>query len=227
MLSGTTPSFAVIFRSNTHTAPNARLPLIAQTHDSACNCRSWCSSSSRSGATEDDGLAARVQLAAQRAMSNTTRYFGGYMSKVQHVGRQADEQAKGALATLRARLAGRHPHAQLHSVVSRFITDWECKGVARTAFEEMNLALHAADSDPLAAESVLGFSRQPFYGLAYLQCVSQAVRGQSSRGVAPKAMVEKRAEARNPPPRLQALVYAYRPLSPEFKYLSPWEFTRF
>ena len=31
--SGTTPAFAVLFRSNSHTAPNYRLPLLAETHD--------------------------------------------------------------------------------------------------------------------------------------------------------------------------------------------------
>ena len=39
-LSGTCPGFAVVFRDNTHTAPNNRLPLIDHiTHDANCSCR--------------------------------------------------------------------------------------------------------------------------------------------------------------------------------------------
>ena len=38
-LSGTTPSFAAVFRSNTHTQPNYRLPLLPGTHDDS-QCKS-------------------------------------------------------------------------------------------------------------------------------------------------------------------------------------------
>ena len=37
--SGTTPSFAVAFRSNTNTSPNYRVPLLQQTHDPDCKSR--------------------------------------------------------------------------------------------------------------------------------------------------------------------------------------------
>jgi hypothetical protein len=40
-LSGTTPAFAVIFRSNTHTAPNLRLPLLEGIHEQDCKCQAW------------------------------------------------------------------------------------------------------------------------------------------------------------------------------------------
>ena len=35
-LSGTTPAFAAVFRSNTNTSPNFRLPITEKTHDPAC-----------------------------------------------------------------------------------------------------------------------------------------------------------------------------------------------
>eukprot|EP00973_Karenia_brevis_P034192 4716137-Karenia_brevis.AAC.1 len=34
--SGTTPLFAAVFRSNTHTQPNHRVPVCAETHEPSC-----------------------------------------------------------------------------------------------------------------------------------------------------------------------------------------------
>ena len=74
---GTTPAFAVIFRSNTHTAPNVRLPLIDGVHEHGCKCKAWCQSGKMDAGAEAKSLLRRVQLAARRAMRNATRYFGG------------------------------------------------------------------------------------------------------------------------------------------------------
>ena len=88
-LSGTCPALAVAFRANTHTGPNNRLPLLDNiTHDPACSCRHGA------GEAKGTGDLRRVALAVQRSMSNATRYIGGYISKVQRVGKKARELAK-------------------------------------------------------------------------------------------------------------------------------------
>ena len=68
--SGTAPAFAVIFRDNTHTGPNYRVPLLHQTHDPECNADCLSKHTNR-----------RMTVAAQRAQRNTTGYHTGYIQK--------------------------------------------------------------------------------------------------------------------------------------------------
>ena len=104
-LSGAAPAFAVVFRSNTHTAPNVRLPLVPAVHEPGCTCKAWCSPDATSPESEAK-LLRRIQLAAQRAMRNATRYFGGYMAKVPTVGRTIRQMAENACHNLRASMDG-------------------------------------------------------------------------------------------------------------------------
>ena len=62
--SGTAPGFAAIFRDNTHTAPNCRIPLSAETHDVDCtaDCLTKCSLT-------------RMIAAAQRAQRSSGSHF--------------------------------------------------------------------------------------------------------------------------------------------------------
>ena len=75
-LSGTAPAFAVIFRSNTHSAPNYRVPLLESTHDPNCT----------NGCLEKHTLKKMIAC-AQRAQRNTTGYYTGYIQKRQPVGK--------------------------------------------------------------------------------------------------------------------------------------------
>ena len=68
--SGTTPAFAVLFRSNTHTLPNFRTPLIPETHDDATcpskTCADWVRNHSSSKS---------ISKLAQRAQREATGYY--------------------------------------------------------------------------------------------------------------------------------------------------------
>ena len=71
--SGTSPMYADAMRSNSHTAPNFRIPLTEATHESSCK--------SRCTAVSDK----RLCQIAQRAMRQMTGYFSGYICKRQPI----------------------------------------------------------------------------------------------------------------------------------------------
>ena len=73
--SGSCPALAVWSRSNTHTAPNYRVPLLSITHGPCC--RADCLTSRTT---------AQMIACAQRAQRNTTGYYTGYIQKRQPVG---------------------------------------------------------------------------------------------------------------------------------------------
>ena len=79
--SGTTPSFAVLFRSNSYTLPNFRVPLLPETHEDEC-CKSR---SCREHVSNPKNLKAMSKL-AQRAQREATGYYCGYTFKRQPVG---------------------------------------------------------------------------------------------------------------------------------------------
>ena len=72
---------------------------------------------------DGSGLNKRVQLAAQRAMRKATRYFGGYMSKIQFAGRLIKDMAKNACDALPSKLEGDTPLQQVHKAVFRCMAE--------------------------------------------------------------------------------------------------------
>ena len=73
--SGCAAGMAIIFRCNTHTAPNFRVPPTARTHDPDCTADCLDKETSR-----------LITAIAYRAQRNTTGYCTGYMQKRQPVG---------------------------------------------------------------------------------------------------------------------------------------------
>ena len=122
--SGTAPAFAVIFRSNTHTAPNYRVPLLASTHDPSCT----------AGCLEKHTLKNMIAC-AQRAQRNTTGYFTGYIQKRQPVGKFELRQAALNLQYLAKSIQHRSNPQQYHHVANRMLGDLEYRGHVRPATE--------------------------------------------------------------------------------------------
>ena len=81
--SGTTHAFAVLFRSNTHTMPNYRLPVTGDCHEDEL-CRSERCKKVRLGPRETK----IVSKLAQRVLRETTGYYCGYTFKRQPVGKK-------------------------------------------------------------------------------------------------------------------------------------------
>ena len=75
-LAGTARGLAVGLGFNTHTGPNDRLPIMAETHEPTC--KRQCAVSSG-----DMSITAR---ALQTTHTMTTGYFAGYIAKVQPCG---------------------------------------------------------------------------------------------------------------------------------------------
>ena len=128
-LSGTAPGFAVVFRHNTHTAPNYRMPLTAATHDPQC----------KADCLQGPNMKKMIAC-SQRAQRNTTGYFTGYVQKRQPVGKFELAQAAANLQYLSKSISGRSNKEQFHRMANRMLGDLEFRGQARTATEEFKLA---------------------------------------------------------------------------------------
>ena len=116
--SGTSPCLAVWTGSNTHIAPNLRIPLMVETHDPEC--MRGCV-----GKVSDKKLC----VIAQKAMRQATGYFSGYICKRQPVGRFELRQAGRNLPLLQPKLLSQKNVAgQLAQVVNRMFCTFETRG---------------------------------------------------------------------------------------------------
>ena len=118
----------------------------------------------------------KILLLCQRAMSQMSGYFGGYISKKQKVGQFELKRSIDALPLLQQKLEARtslNASAQLAHVCNRMFSVLESKGILRTATEEILLAAKYKPGDELSAEFISTFRYQRFAGMAYLQKYEQ------------------------------------------------------
>ncbi len=90
--SGTPPAFAVIFRSNTHTLPTYRIPIIPETHED-----DMCHSKACRDAMQDPKEKKNMAKMAQRACRECCAYHSGYTFKRKPVGAKYIEAAADTL----------------------------------------------------------------------------------------------------------------------------------
>ena len=115
--SGTTPSFAVLFRSNTHMKPNYRMPILPETHeDDACPSLA-CAARVRE-VSETKG----VSKLAQRAQREATGYYCGYTFKAQPTGKRYLKGAAESLNYLTTGLDDKSVSKQWHRISHRVLT---------------------------------------------------------------------------------------------------------
>ena len=128
---------ALMFRCNTHTGPNFRVPLTELTHDTTCKAK----------CTEDPDYLRTLTAVAQRAQRNMTGYYTGYMQKRQPVGAFELREATKNLKYLNNKLPHKSNAAQFHNIANRMLGDLEFRGHHRPITEEFNLAanFHAQD----------------------------------------------------------------------------------
>ena len=87
----------------------------------------------------------------QAAQSLAAGYFGGYTAKMQDIGRRELEAMQQALERKLSTNANSEAK-QFHDLSRRIVKDLEAKGTVRTSVEGLNLSMHAANPDALAAE---------------------------------------------------------------------------
>lgn len=218
--SGTTPAFAVLFRSNSHTAPNYRLPLIPEVHDNvACPskaCAEWVRSQESTK---------QISKLAQRAQREATGYYTAYVYKRQPVGTKYLRSIGETLNYLQTGLQDKTPGQQWHRITHRVLTDLQHRMVARTAPEEWNLASRWHDHDPTTAEFNRTYMSDDFPGGQLLRCLESEEKRldqQTWQKVVPKA----HGRSSGPEDLLRHFpdFYGYRGNHPSVYYLSAWEF---
>jgi hypothetical protein len=151
--SGTMRGLAAGFRTNTHTAPNWRVPLLRETHDAACRLECWKKASVQ-----------KLTAIAQRAQRNTTGYFSGYIAKRQAVGKFELKQATLNMQYLVDVIQNKSNKEQYHRVANRMLGDLEFRGHARPSTEETNLSANSHPQDVTAAEFIRTYMTQSFAG---------------------------------------------------------------
>ena len=154
--SGTAPGFAAVFRSNTHTQPNHRLPLTEQTHDVELCKRSNC--------VKNPKLIKVVCKFAQRAQREATGYYCGYTFKRQPVGRKELKASAECLNYVEHGLQDKRPGQQWHRISNRVMQDCQHRCMLRTAPEEFNLAANSHDHDVMNAEFIRTYMSMDFPG---------------------------------------------------------------
>jgi hypothetical protein len=221
---GTARAFAVFFRSNSDTSPNMRLPIMKKTHDPACK-KNCC---------ELYGSMQRICRLAQRAQRQTTGYFSGYIVKRQPVGSYETQLAADSMAYLKEKLHKKSQAGQHAAIVNRVLVELEGRGTMRTAAEEFNLSVNLHPQDVMNPEFFRTFQTETFPGKAYLMLHQQARRDAARQRAQPstvKVQLPARKRAVDMTVRVESapwpLLYGYRPLTPDLRLLSPWEFTQY
>ena len=157
--SGAPPSFAVGFRSNTHTLPNWRLVPTPTTHaQSICNSKK-CTAHVHSN--RDTKIISKL---AQRTQRQCTAYFCGYTFKNQPLGRRFIRLAAESLNYLEPKLRDKSAGQRWHRLTHRMLIDQQHRCMRRTAPEEWNLAVNYHEQDVTAAEFIRTYRSIVFNG---------------------------------------------------------------
>ena len=163
--SGTTPAFAVHFRSNSHTMPNYRLPPVAATHeDSLCTSRVCKERAHQLMQTMDLRKISKLQ---QRVQREATGYYCGYTFKGQVVGRKYLLQASRAYDYMEPELADKTEGQRMHRMTNKLFVDMQHRCVARPAAEEWTLAAYQHQQDVTNSEFIRTFRSVQFPGGQY------------------------------------------------------------
>ena len=164
--SGTCPAFAAIFRSNSHTSPNYRLPPCPEYHDDE-KCDKNCGQSD-----ESIRIISRLTQRAQRA---STHYYCGYAFKRQPGGNYELKAIAQALNYVRTGMADKKVGAQWHRISSRVVQDLHHRSTVRPATEEVNLAANIHPQDMTAAEFIRTYRTKSFPGGRLIQREEQSL----------------------------------------------------
>ena len=222
--SGTCQAFAVIFRSNSHTAPNYRLPPRPEYHDDEL-CERNCGRASK-------GLLQVMSKVAQRAQAESTHYYCGYTYKGVRVGKYELKAIARLLNFVREGMKGSKTGKQWHRISSRTLQDMHHRSTIRVITEETNLSANLDPQDATAAEFTRTFRTKTFPG-------KNLVMREEAERSAQDPKHDRLRVVPTPSKRYTDMdqdviklknfedFYGYRGNDPRVYYLSPWEFTMY
>ena len=226
--SGTTPGLAVHFRSNSHTAPNHRVPLLSCLHEADCP-----SAKCREALAKYDTRSGRKVLTRliQRVQREVTGYYCGYTFKGQCIGRKHMKRASTSLDYVTADLAQKSAGQRMHYVTNRMFRDMHHTCAARPAPEEYNLSAYWDERDVTNAEFQRTYMSISFPGGQLVQRLEDEMHRRKERVVV-KLMPKKKnitdeEHGENLVIKHMPDLYGYRGCLPSYKdvyYLSAWEF---
>ena len=147
--SGTTPSLAVHFRSNSHTMPNYRVPLTQAIHAAVCTCPA-CQKQSQE--MLESLTLKTVSKIAQRVQRESTGYYCGYTFKGQAIGRKYLLKASKSLDYLTDALENKTAAQRMHHITNKCFSDMFHRCCSRPTAEEWNLAAFWHPQDVTNAE---------------------------------------------------------------------------
>ena len=221
--SGTLRGFAVATGSNTHTAPNYRLPPCDGTHDAECH-HADCLATSKV-----DLL--RLCKVIHRATREMSGYYLGYTFKGQPVGKRALQLVDKSLDYLVRSLEAVPEQKRFRRTVIRSMVTFHHSTTSRPATEETLLSMYVDDDDVTNAEFVRLYVNSEFRGSCLLRALEREQATQT------KTNAEPHAAERRTIPKIAAdlneqvvllqhfdAVYGYRPNDPMIFYLNAWEF---
>lgn len=217
--SGTAMVFAVFCRSNTHTAPNYRMPPLDAVHDDEF-CKKSCFSK--------PGQKKITCKLAQRAQREATGYFCGYSFKRQAVGKFVLRATAESLNYVELGLHDKSAGRQWYRTCNRMITDLNHRCTMRTAPEEFNLAANNDKHDHMNAEFIRSYRAATFPGVRFVRLLESELNRTQTR--VRHGFLPVRAEPVNKEMiRTYHLeeIYGYRGCDERVYRLSPWEFVMF
>ena len=146
-------ALAVFSRSNSHTAPNYRLPPVAKVHDDEF-CSKECFSK--------PGECKIISKLSQRAQREATGYYCGYSFKRQACGKFVLKATAEGLNYVELGLKDKTAGRQWYRMCNRMITDLNHRCTMRTAPEEINLSANQHPHDPKVAEITRTYMSKSF-----------------------------------------------------------------
>ena len=186
--SGTTPAFAVLFGSNTHTLPNYRAPITAQTHEDE-----HCQSTACAFHSKNPKDLKHMSKMAQRACRECTAYHCGYTFKHQPIGVKYLDAAANTLNYVTDSMDKKKPNSKYHYMTHRILQDFQHRCIQRTAPEEQNLAANWHEHDVRSAEFLRTYMNHDFPGLLLLRRLQQETNLEVQRDLK-KVLSEKKRE---------------------------------
>ena len=177
--SGTMKGFAVATGSNTHTAPNYRLPVNAKTHDPLCyneHCLAAIAKEAQAVGRSDIYRLCKITHRASREMSG---YYMGYTFKGQPVGKKAIKLVDKSFEYLVRSLDDLPEEKRFRRTAIRSMVAFHHSTTSRPATEETLLSMYLSDDDVTSAEFIRLYVNKDFYGSCLLRALE---REQEQRG---------------------------------------------